>query len=114
MTTLPLLNRTLAVLRSPELGFFGFVMPVLRHTPFICGRLTSAGERGLRARCSTRHPRRTWLKVACARGVLKKCLFVSAAAAIAAVGVRKTGVNREGAVVAVVVVDRKTEEVMEE
>lgn len=61
MTTLPLLNRTLAVFLSPELGFFGFVIPVFRHTPFISGRLCSAGDRRLRAGCSTRHPRRTWL-----------------------------------------------------
>lgn len=61
MTTLPLLNRTLAVFRSPELGFFGFVIPVLRQTPFISGRLCSAGERRRRAFCGLRHPRRTWL-----------------------------------------------------
>jgi hypothetical protein len=35
--SLPLLNRILAVLRSPELGFFGFVMPTRMHTPFISG-----------------------------------------------------------------------------
>jgi len=61
VTTLPLLNLILAVFRSPEFGFFGFVIPVFKHTPFIWGRLTSAGDRRLRARCSTRHPRRTWL-----------------------------------------------------
>jgi hypothetical protein len=42
--TLPLLNRTFAVLRCPELGFFGFVIPTFRQTPFISGRPTMAGE----------------------------------------------------------------------
>jgi len=41
VTSLPLLNRTFAVLRSPEFGFFGFVMPTRIHTPFISGRYAS-------------------------------------------------------------------------
>jgi hypothetical protein len=76
VTTLPLLRRTLAVFLSPELGFFGFVIPVLRHTPFISGRLESAGERRRRARCSLRQPRRTWLYVASALGVDEKLRVV--------------------------------------
>ena len=59
--TLPLLNLTLATFLSPELGFFGFVVPTLKHTPFISGLLTSAGDVGLRAACSVLQPRRTWL-----------------------------------------------------
>lgn len=57
--TLPLLNLTLATFLSPELGFFGLVVPTLRQTPFISGRLTRAGEVGLRAACSVLQPRRT-------------------------------------------------------
>ena len=59
VTSFPLLSLNLATLRSPEFGFFGFTMPTRRQTPFISGRSTSAGDRALRARCSTRHPRRT-------------------------------------------------------
>lgn len=72
MTALPLLNLTLAVFLSPEFGFFGLVMPTFRHTPFICGLLTSAGETGFRARWATRQPRRTWLSVAWGWGVVVK------------------------------------------
>lgn len=69
--TLPLLNRTRATFLSPELGFFGFVVPTRRHTPFISGLFTNAGDVGFRARCSTRHPRRTWLYVAWRDGPLE-------------------------------------------
>jgi len=62
--TRPLLSLTLAIFLSPEFGFFGFVVPTFRHTPFISGLSTSAGDVGLRALCSTRQPRRTWLNVA--------------------------------------------------
>jgi len=72
VTNLPLLSLNLATLRSPELGFFGFTIPTRKHTPFISGLSTSAGDRALRARCSTRHPRRTWLKVARGEGVEEK------------------------------------------
>ena len=60
------LNLTLAILRSAELGFLGFMMPTRRHTPFMQGRFPSdsAGDTGLRARFSLRQPRSTWLKVA--------------------------------------------------
>lgn len=70
--TVPLLKRTLATFRSPELGFFGFVVPTRKQTPFISGRLIKAGETGLRAFCPTLHPRKTWLYVACVVGVLEK------------------------------------------
>lgn len=69
VTTLPVLSLTLAIFLSPEFGFFGFVVPTFRHTPFISGRSASAGDVGLRARCATRQPRRTWLNVA-GRGVV--------------------------------------------
>lgn len=51
MMTVPLLSRTLAVFLSPEFGFFGLVVPTLRHTPFISGRcvLAKAGDVGFRA-----------------------------------------------------------------
>jgi len=64
----PLLNLTLAVFLSPELGFFGFVMPTLIHTPFISGLNDNCGDVFFRARWATRQPRRTWLNVA-GRGV---------------------------------------------
>lgn len=70
--TLPLLKRTLATFLSPELGFFGFVVPTRRHTPFISGLFTNAGDVGFRARCSTRQPRRTWLYVAWRDGAFEK------------------------------------------
>lgn len=76
--TVPLLNLTLATFLSPELGFFGFVVPTRRHTPFISGLsvLASAGDVGFLARCPTRHPRRTWLYVACEGVVLEKARCV--------------------------------------
>ena len=76
--TVPLLNLTLATFLSPELGFFGFVVPTRRHTPFISGLsvLASAGDVGFLARCPTRHPRRTWLYVACDGVVLEKARCV--------------------------------------
>lgn len=64
MTTLPLLNLTLATLRSPELGFLGFVIPTRTQTPFISGLSFNCGDVGLRALCATRQPRMTWLYVA--------------------------------------------------
>lgn len=45
-------------------------MPTFKHTPFISGRLTSAGETGLRARWETRQPRRTWFCVAAVQGLV--------------------------------------------
>lgn len=71
VTTLSLLNLTLATFRSAELGFFGFMTVTLRHTPFIHGFpvVDMAGETGLRAGWGLRAPRITWLNVA-ATGVL--------------------------------------------
>ena len=40
--TLPVLNRTLAIFLSPELGFLGFVVPTFRHTPFSSGLFFNA------------------------------------------------------------------------
>jgi hypothetical protein len=37
VTTLPVLNRTLAIFLSPEFGFLGFVVPTFKHTPFSSG-----------------------------------------------------------------------------
>jgi len=59
--TIPLLSRTLAILRSPEFGFFGFVVPTRKHTPFSSGLLRNAGDTARRALCPTLHPRSTWL-----------------------------------------------------
>nr|POE72446.1 hypothetical protein CFP56_12319 [Quercus suber] len=75
--TLPLLNRILATLRSPELGFFGFVVPTRRQTPFISGLLVKAGDSGLLALCSFLHPRRTCIYVACDFDVLVKFRVVN-------------------------------------
>ena len=63
--TFPLLKRTLAVLRCPELGFLGFVMPTFKQTPFISGRLAAerAGETACRAFFGCRPRIRTWLSV---------------------------------------------------
>lgn len=72
VTCLPLLNRTLATLRSPELGFLGFTVPTRRQTPFISGRSIIAGDVGFRALCSFRHPRSTCMYVALCEGVLAK------------------------------------------
>ena len=60
---LPELNLTLANLRSAEFGFFGFMVPTRRHTPFISGRFLSAGDVPRRAFCGFRQPLRTWLRV---------------------------------------------------
>ena len=48
--TFPVLNRTLAIFLSPELGFLGFVVPTFKHTPLSSGRLASCGDRSFRAR----------------------------------------------------------------
>jgi hypothetical protein len=60
------LNLTLAIFRSAELGFLGFMMETRTQTPFMHGRFPSdsAGDTGFRAFCGLRHPLRTWLKVA--------------------------------------------------
>ena len=54
----PVESRTRAVLRSPELGFLGRVMPTLRQTPLRCGARISdrAGETAWRARWGLRQP----------------------------------------------------------
>lgn len=51
-------------MRSPELGFLGFVIPTRTQTPFISGLSFNCGDVGLRALCATRQPRMTWLYVA--------------------------------------------------
>lgn len=53
-----MLSLTLAVFRSAELGFLGFVIPTLMQTPLSSGALTSrrAGETAFRARWATRQP----------------------------------------------------------
>ena len=56
VTTFPLLNLTLAIFLSPELGFLGFVVPTLMQTPFISGRLINAGDRLFRSFCMCLHP----------------------------------------------------------
>ena len=81
--TLPLLNRTLAILRSPEFGFLGFVIPTRTHTPLSCGLSTMAGDVTLRALCATRQPLSTWLSVVLTRAVLEKVRWVGGAADLA-------------------------------
>jgi hypothetical protein len=61
--TFPVLNRTLAIFLSPELGFLGFVVPTFIHTPFSSGRFFSCGERSFRAPWVIRPWRRTWINV---------------------------------------------------
>lgn len=66
--TFPVLNRTLAIFLSPELGFLGFVVPTFRHTPFSSGRFFSCGDRSFRAPCDILPCRRTCINVhLCAR-----------------------------------------------
>src|SRR5690606_1372382 len=58
MTSKPLVRRTLATLRSAELGFLGVVVYTRVHTPRRCGQFSRAGDfllilletRGLRTR----------------------------------------------------------------
>jgi hypothetical protein len=61
--TFPVLNRTLAIFRSPELGFLGFVVPTFRHTPFSSGLFFNCGDRSFRAPCDIRPWRRTCINV---------------------------------------------------
>lgn len=66
--TLPVLSLTLAIFRSPELGFFGFVVPTFRHTPFSSGLSFNCGDRSLRAFRAILPCRRTCINVhLCAR-----------------------------------------------
>ena len=37
-------NRTLAILRSAEFGFFGVIVLTCTHTPRRCGEALSAGD----------------------------------------------------------------------
>lgn len=68
VTTFPLLNLTLAIFLSPELGFFGFVVPTFKHTAFNSGLPASCGDRSFRAFCAVRPFRSTWIRVHfCAR-----------------------------------------------
>jgi hypothetical protein len=66
--TFPVLNLTLAIFLSPELGFFGFVVPTFRHTPFSSGLSLSCGDRSFRAFCAILPCLKTCIKVhLCAR-----------------------------------------------
>jgi hypothetical protein len=66
--TFPVLNRTLAIFLSPELGFLGLVVPTFKHTPFSSGRFFSCGDRNLRAPCDILPWRNTCINVhLCAR-----------------------------------------------
>jgi len=68
VTTFPLLNLTLAIFLSPELGFFGLVVPTFKHTPFNSGLPANCGDRSFRAFCAVRPFRSTWIRVhLCAR-----------------------------------------------
>jgi len=72
---MPLLNLTLAVFLSPEFGFFGFVNPTRRQTPFMAGLFTNCGDVFFRAFWPTRHPPSTWLNVASCDGVEENVRF---------------------------------------
>ena len=50
------------------------MVETFRQTAFMCGRLTSAGETGWRARCGLRGRRRTCIRVARVGGVVVKGL----------------------------------------
>jgi hypothetical protein len=72
LTIFPLLNLTLAVFRCPEFGFFGFVTPTFRHTPFIAGRPTSAGDEERGSRFGRRPFLHNWFRVTGRAGVVEK------------------------------------------
>jgi hypothetical protein len=66
--TLPVLNLTLAIFLSPELGFLGFVVPTFRHTPFNSGLSLNCGDRSFRDFCAILPCLSTCIKVhLCAR-----------------------------------------------
>jgi hypothetical protein len=105
--TLPVLSLTLAILRSPELGFLGFVVPTFRHTPFSSGLSLSCGDRSLRAFCAILPCRRTCINVhLCARddgdgrtakaGVLAWKAEAAIDGRIDRVGARETAERAEG------------------
>src|SRR5687768_12389338 len=50
VTSLPLLSRTRAILRSAELGFFGVIVLTWRHTPRFCGLASRSLTLLIRAR----------------------------------------------------------------
>src|ERR1700745_66553 len=62
MTSKPLVRRTLATLRSAELGFFGVVVYTRVQPPRFCGDCCSAGT-FLRDFCTTRGLAISWLIV---------------------------------------------------
>lgn len=76
------------------------MIETLRHTAFICGRLTSAGETGCRARCGCRGDLRTCIRVAWeARVVVKERLgevVVGLRGAVVVVVGRKREGRRKG------------------
>lgn len=84
-------RRTLAVLRWPELGFLGFVMPTLRQTPFISGRSRIAGEMDRRAFLGWRGEWRTWLSVMARRLVCEKWRVCCAYCVVPLLGRRGPG-----------------------
>ena len=105
--TLPVLNLTLAIFLSPELGFFGLVVPTFRHTPFSSGLSLNCGDRSFRAFCAILPCLKTCIKVhLCARdegaGRTAKVGFVvwNAVAAIEgrndSAGARKVDGTRDG------------------
>ena len=44
MTSIPVVRRTLATLRSAEFGFLGVNVMTLVHTPRLCGEAFKAGD----------------------------------------------------------------------
>src|SRR6185436_849546 len=75
MTSMPLLKRTRATLRSAEFGFFGVVVYTRTHTPRFCGQDCNAGD--LVFLCLSWRPlQMSWLIVGMrlqAREQLKSC-----------------------------------------
>lgn len=90
---IPLLNLTRATLRSPEFGFLGPVVYTLVQTPFMAGRLTSAGDVARRAFWPCLHPRRTWLYVAFWIGEDEKTRVIGVGTRVLALG-PESGVAR--------------------
>src|SRR5438067_8546818 len=62
VTSIPLVRRTRATLRSAEFGFFGVEVYTRMHTPRFCGQALSAGAAVLRF-CLSRPDFTSWLIV---------------------------------------------------
>lgn len=75
VTVFPVVSLTRATLRTAEFGFFGFCVPTLTQTPFLCGQACRFGDLERAIDFCLRAPRITWLKVVTDR-VWRSWVFV--------------------------------------